>query len=283
MTVILKTRHPADPVYAYPGTFTATALPDNCVGFWLFGKLPGETNAQAASRCAWNRAAGASNSLAIRRRWWPGGFPVFGANYATFREDTPLVTGVLDFGANGGCVFVIARCDDDTVGSSGLHRGFMVGSYGGNTNRGFGMEFADDASSTARVQDYDSAGSIQTNQIDLGTSINDFEKIRLYYGETGRVSGGNKLLAMVNLSGDGTIPDPTDTTLTGGRKVGSQNFSIGGRIEDSTTRYEGSITKDIAVVAIFNALPTTPERDALQAQMLAVASDMNITMLATAW
>jgi hypothetical protein len=281
MTAIMKVRYPSDPTYAYPGNFTAAVLNDNCVGAWIFAKKSGETDAQAAKRCSWNRAKGAVNLASYRR--WPGGPPAFGTNYATFREDRPLVTGVPDFGANGGCFFAICRCDDDTVGASSVDRAFVVGNYAGNNNLGFGFEYASDTSSTARVLDYNAARAIQSNQMDFGVTVNDFEKIRIIYGETGRVSGGNQLLAAVNLSGDGTTPDPGDTTLVGGRSVGSQTFSIGGRIEDSTTFYTPSVTKDIAVILLFNALPDATQRALLLTQMESIASLMSITLLSSAW
>lgn len=284
MTAILHARYPNDFVYAFPGSFKPAALTDNCIGAFVFGKKGGETDAQAAKRCWWNRAPGAANDTSIRHRAWPGGYPTFGANYATFREDTPLVTGVPDFGADGGCVFAICRCDDDTVGSDASHRGSIVGTFGGNTNRGFNMEYASDTTSTARVIDYRASDDTSdSNQDDFGVSTSDFEKIRVLYGETGRVSGGDQLLAMVNLSGDGTTPDPADTTLTDGRSPGSQNFSIGGRISDSLVGYTGSVTKDIAAVLIFNALPDSGQRAALYAQMQAIMSDMSITELSSSW
>lgn len=290
MTAILRGRYASNFIYGDYGVYRPAALASNCVGHFIFAKTVGETNADAGKRCWYNRAPGASNSNSIWRRAWPGGYPTFGTNYALFREDSPLLTGVPDFGPDGGCVFAVSRCDDDTVGvdsppgTGSSRRASIVGTFGGNTNRGFNMEYASDVTSTARVVDYRASDNTSdANQIDLGAATSDLEKIRVLYGETGRVSGGNQLLAMVNLSGDGTTPDPADTTLTSGRSPGSQNFSIGGRISDSLVGYIGSTTKEIAIVSIFNALPTGGERASLYAQHQEIMDMMSITELASAW
>jgi hypothetical protein len=282
MTDLVKHKFPADRVYAFPGGFEPAALAEDCVWFSAFGKKPGETTAQAARRSSWNRAPGAANSLPLHHLW-PGGYPTFGANYAEFREDTPLVTDIVDFGSAGGCIFVICNCDDDTVGSDASHRAFIAGTFGGATNLGFGLEYASDAASTARATDYQANRSIQPNQMDFGVSTSDFEKIRLLYAETGRVSGGDQKLAAVNLSGDGTTPAPTPTTLTGGRATGSQRFSIGGRISDTGTGYTAAITKRIAAILIFGALPNLTERGDIAAQMRAIMTAMAITELSSSW
>lgn len=268
--------------FAHPGLFfpkpTITTLTASSLRWALwFNKKSGESNEAAAMRGSFNKKEGAANNDIDRR--WPGGFPAFEENYARFTEATPLVTNIPDFGSGGGCFFTVCRTQDTTItGSPAI--GFVHGTYGGNTNKGFGFEFNSVTSSVARVVDYPASGSVVTNQIDMGTGgATDMEKWRIYYGETGRVSGGNQLLAAMNLNpGDGTTPDPTDTTITGGRAVGAQTWSFGGRVGDGGTSYTGTIHKDIAVTFGFAALPSTDERAAFAAQVAAFCARVGITI-----
>lgn len=259
------------------GIFKPAALADDCTGAFWFTKKSAESQESAAQRGTYNKAIGASNAASDRRQ--PGGIAEYFTNYARFQEATPILTNIPDFGSTGGCVFVVARTEDDTIGATSSDRAFVVGNYGGNTNHGFGFEFNSDISSVARALDYPGTGSVQVNQIDMGSSTDDLEKWRLYYAETGRVSGGDKLLSAVNLNpGDGTIPDPTDTTLTSGRTNGSQTFTIGGRISDSSTIYTPTCHKDIALVLIFHALPTTEQRNLIKSQCELFCTLVGITL-----
>lgn len=260
--------------FASHGLFRPAALASNLMGAWRFNKAPGETDAAAAQRCSRNLAPGAANGEIDRR--WPGGVPTFQSGYARFQNGMPLHTNVADFGAGGGCAFVVARTQDTAIVDANT-RGFMLGTYGGNTNFGWGFEFSVYSTAQARAIDYNAGGTVQTNTIDMGTST-DLEKWRVYYVETGRVSGSDRLLAAVNLQGDGTTADPADTTLTAGRATGAQTLSIGGRISDSTSNYGAAIHKDIAFVAVFNARPTTGERNSLAAQIALIAADAGLTL-----
>lgn len=263
--------------YPYPAITTLTAA--NLKWALWFNKKVGESDEAAAIRGGWNKKEGASNQDIDHR--WPGGFPAFEENYARFVESAPFVTNIPDFGSAGGCFFTVARTQDANIIGGGTNLGFIHGTYGGNGKKGFGFEIGSVTNSTMRVVDYPASGSVVTNQIDMGTSgVTDMEKWRLYYGETGRISGGNKLLAAVNLNpGDGSIPDPADTTLTGGRAVGEQTWSFGGRIGDTVAMpYTGTLHKDIAVTFGFTALPSTDERAAFAAQVVAFCTRVGITL-----
>ena len=256
--------------YPYPGIFTASALSASLSGFWIFNQAPGETEEESAQRCSWNLAPGASNAAIDRR--WISGIPTFEATYARFPNGKPLVTNLPDWTTAGGAVFMIARTVDTGIVDTNT-RSFVCGTYGGNTNFGNGFEFAAVSTSQARSIDYNAAGTVQVNTIDMGTVATDLEKWRLYYYASGAT------LQARNLNpADGTTPTPTATTLTGNRRVGSQTFSIGGRISDSGTNYDPLIHKDIACVARFDAIPDAGQLSTLSAQMAAVATSLGITL-----
>lgn len=262
---------------AAQGLFTPAALPSNLIGAFWFNKRDGETQESAARRGSFNKAKGAANNAADRR--WIGGIATFESNYARFLNGKPLLTNLPDFGAAGGCVFMVTRTMDTTVGATSNDRAQVLGTYGGNTNKGFGVEFAAVSTSIIRAIDYNTAGTIATNSVDTGTVSTDLQKWRLYYAETGRVSGSDKQLNILNLNpGDGTAPAPAPTVLTGGRSVGTQTWAIGGRISDSATIYTPAVHKDLALVLIFNAMPTVEQRNLIQAQCEQFCTKVGITL-----
>jgi len=262
LTGQLKIQTP-NPFYATSGLFLPDALPNDLMGAWFFGKAAGETNAQAAARCSFNRAPGASNLAADRQ--WPGGVPTFANNYARFENSRLLQTRVADWGIAGGCAFMLCRTMDTTVGFASNDRGFVVGTYGGNTNKGHGFEFADVSSSAARAIDYDTSG-VLTNQVDMGEVTTDLQKWRVYFYSTGPTS-----LQALNINpGDGTTPAPNATPFVGGRVAGSQKVTIGGRVADSAG-YTPTIHKDICVVLLFDAIPGLSDRATIAAQLARVA------------
>ena len=262
--------------HARPATIRIAAMAPQLAGFWRFNRMDGETDEEAAERCSWNMAPGASNGDVDRR--WPGGAPAFFPGYARFRNDRPLHSNIPDFGPAGGCLFAVARTLDTTTGSTSNHRAFIAGTYAGTTtSRGFGMEFASWPAGTVRALDYPASGAVQTNQ--ATTAAADLGEWRVWYAETGRVAGSNAALAIVNLvPGDGSTADPTDTSLTGGRATGAQTLAIGGRITDSTGNYVAEVHKDIAFLAAFAGLPDLTQRAAIAAQLVVAASRASLTM-----
>lgn len=263
------------PTFAHVSSATYRLPPgvtDDPVGVWFFNKQPGETNREAAWRCSRNRALGANTASNVRR--WPGGEPTFFSGYARFREDQPLVTGVADPGA-GLTMFVIARTLDTSIGSTSNHRGFVAGTYGGNNNNGFNFEFASYAAATARAIDYEDGGTIRTSTIDMGDS-GDLDLWRIYQVESG--TGG---LQARNLDpGDGPTPAPNPTSLIGGRKTGTQTFTIGGRIPDGGNDYVPPVEKDIAAILLWADVTNGTERMAIANQLAfyAAGPSVGITM-----
>lgn len=262
--------------YAYPGLITPAALTAGLIGAWMFNLKSGESQDAAAERCSYNRAAGASNAFIDRT--YPGDKPTFFTNYARFRNDQLLKTNIPDWGSAGGCAFMVARTQDTNVGTSSPNRAPIIGTYGGNTNFGVEFQFSVYSGGTARAIDYNASGTIATNQ--LTTAANDLGKWRLYYLESGRASGGDALLGAENLNpADGSVPNPTPTTLTGGRSnAASQTFTIGGRISDSGSNYTASIEKDIAFILLFDDLPDTTEKTAIKQQCERICTRIGITL-----
>lgn len=271
--------------FMHPGLFfpkptLSTLTAANMIWAYWFNKATNESNEAAAMRGVWNKKEGAPNGDIDHL--WPYDIATFEENFARFREDTPFLSNIPDFGVNGGCFFTVARTQDANIIGGGTNLGFIHGNYGGNGNKGFGFEIGSVPNSTMRVVDYPASGGVLTNQIDMGTSgITDMEKWRIYYGETGRVSGGNKLLAAVNLNpGDGPIPDPGDTTLTGGRAVGSQTWSFGGRIGDTVAMpYAPALHKDISMSFGFGVRPSDDaEQLAFAIQVAGFCTRIGITL-----
>lgn len=258
--------------YAHPGIITPAALAANFKIGLLFNKKSGESQADAAQRGSYNKAPNAPNGSIDRQ--WPGGLPTFNTAYARFREDAPLLTNIADWGTGGGCFFIVARTLDTTVGATSADRAHIVGSYGDSADFGMNLEFSAWSTGQARAIDYNAASSIQTNTV--VTAATDLGKWRIWYAESGRVSGSDALLAAMNLTGDGSAPDPTDTTLTGGRKAGTQTITVGGRI--GSVVYTPAVHKDISLVFGFNALPSSDQRLAIAAQIAAIAALQGITL-----
>lgn len=257
-------------IYPSPGRFRPKAMAAFNTGFWMFNQKPGETDEMSAKRCAVNMALGASREDIDQR--WPNGIPTFESSYARFPNSKPLLTNIPDWGPSGGCLFVVSRTMDATVGATSNDRAYMGGTYGGNSSNGFGLEFSTAISSQVRAIDYNAAGGIETNSVDMGSSITDLQKWRVYL-----LTSGVDLQARNMIPADGT-PNPTPEPLVGSRRSGSQQFSIGGRISDTVGNYTPTVHKDIALVALFTARPSGDDAATLAAQLALIATRMGNTM-----
>ncbi len=258
--------------FAKAGIFLADALADSITGAWFFNQFAGETDDQAGDRCSWNWAEGASNARSARK--WPGGAPDFTDGYATFPNSKPLVTDLTDFETTGGCFLTLACTADSSIGAGAQDRGFVCGTYGNSQNGGFGFEFNNWATGAARVIDFAASAPTTAVTCSVVTANNDLAKWRIWFGRTGST------LKLTNKSADGSTPDPTQVTLTGGRRKGGQRWTIGGRLTTGTN-YTAATTKKIAFVLRFNSVPDTDELADLVAQAEEIALQSGITPLLT--
>lgn len=259
--------------FAKAGIFVADALADALDGIWFFNKFDGETDEDAAERCSWNWAEGASNSRSSRK--WPGGVPVFHEGYAEAPNSKPLVTGLGDFDVSGGCILTLACTADSSVGVGGQDRAFVCGSYGNSQNGGFGFEFNSWSAGNARVIDFPTSGTPTTAVVcQVTTAVNDLAKWRHWYGRTGAS------LKLTNKSADGSIPDPTQVTLSGGRRKSGQRFTIFGRLTTGSN-YTLTTTKKVSYVMRLREIPDSGELATLMEQADEIALSAGIIPLLT--
>ncbi|MEQ1950935.1 hypothetical protein [Mesorhizobium sp. CN2-181] len=225
-------------------------------GIWRFNKRENETDAMAAFRCGRNLKIGASN-LALDRQW-PGGPPTFFRDYARFRNDTPLVTrefiqSLANGGTGEGSLFVVAKCPDTTIGTTGTKRAWLAGTYGNNQNSGLGLLFNNYPNQLQglgyQVTD-EGSGRVRTAAINVNTGTIDLWRILFLDWDAAT-------LAARNLAGDSAVPAPL--TLVGGNAYGTQPLTIGGRIT-SGLNFDADTLKDIAFVLLLNKKVTDEQR-----------------------
>lgn len=258
--------------FADLGIFIANAMQSSLEGAWFFNKFSGEADADAKVRCSYNWAPGAANGQAART--WNAGpvEPTFFTDYATIPNLSGLKTGLPDFGAGGGCVFALARCDFATVGSPTTSRANICGAQGNaGATRGWGMQFAASSTGTCRATDYATAAPTTPVNNQLTTAANDLNKWRLFFGRTGTA------LKMTNVApADGSAPDPVESPLASGRVLGTLNFVVGGYPTGAGAGTFDDIKKQIAFCLRFKAVPTASEYAAIVAQCNDLRSETGI-------
>ncbi|TFW14420.1 hypothetical protein EGY25_04300 [Brevundimonas intermedia] len=237
-----------DPRFSLTGDFQP-AVPANVTGVYVFGRPPGASDSEAREIGRRNRAPGAMNGANVNVL--AGTLPTVFDDYWRFAPDGPLLTNIPE--TERMTILILGRSSDGGFGAN-PNLGYLAGTYGNTQVRGFGIEM--NATTSIRAVGYDSVG-VKTNQASVVTSHAPWRIFRAQIDET--------TISLNNLTADGGAPTPTPTALVGGRNIGSQNLSIGGRIAPGSATYTKAV--DIAAIITTSGTWGAGEQAAMLAQM----------------
>ena len=223
----------------------------NQVGCWIFAQAPGESDADALARCSQNLAVGASNATLDRQ--YPENTGIFPApDYVRAREDELLVTRLPSTAEVYGCAFV--RCTDGQLGVGADDRAFIMGSYGNTLNQGWALYW--NSPTNLRLLTYEDDDTLRTADFTYGVASAGVFRLVDF-----SISATEMKLWDVTDGGAAVV-----TALPTGHGIGAQTVSLLGRVTTGTD-FTASITKDLAIARLYDAVLNDVERAIVHAQM----------------
>ena len=237
------------------GSWYESAVPSTFVGAWRFGAAKA-TSAESRLHCARNLKRGAAPGILI-------GSPGVGAHYFRFTNNANAIRTALTDNVDVS-TYVVARTITTITPST---RPFVCGTYAGSTGRGEGLLYF--SPSDFRALAFRATGTpSEVADSTLPTVGLDASEWHLLC-----IDARSDRVRVMNLS---LNPDPTadlnSVTLSGGRLLGTQSFSIG----MPHAGYINASTVDIAFVERHNAVHSTVQRNAITTRIRRVLAQTTI-------